>query len=479
MNRRSQYAVRVGFLAILLVAAGAIGWSFATAAESDRNTVDEPSSLAGMASTLVGGGSPAPDVRRLETSHNGSGELGPITLVTTQGYYTPDAFPQLVALSGNGTALYRDTTYDAYFDVDPVTNESHTVEYVAAAHRSDDCPDGTSSCTRNVVVRANLTADTERVVYAEVTPSIEATRWHDVDRINDTHLLVADIAADEVFAVDTRTDEVTWRWEASGHYDGSGDPGDDWTHLNDVELLDDGRVLVSIRNMNEVLFVDPGEGVQTDWTLGEQDDPGIIDEQHNPDYIPAERGGPALVVADSQNNRLVEYQRRDGAWERTWRFQDTEMQWPRDADRLPNGNTLVTDTNSNRVVEISPNGSIVRELAIGMPYDVERLGTGDESSGGESMARLQGTTVVEDGEELVTSPDRGRFAAAWVWLKDVVPSRVANGLLYVAPAWVGFSDLVFAFLLVLIGLCWGSVELYWSRYDPVAALRGLTGRFVS
>jgi len=479
MNLRSRRVVRVVFLSILLVTTGALGWSFATASSTVDGSSEDVGSLGGVVTSLVGGTAAGEEVRLLADARNDSDAVGPITVTTTQGYYTADAHPQLVAFSANGTALYRDTTYDAYFDVDPVAGQRDTVEYVAATHRNGDCPtDGVSTCTRNVVVRANLSADTERVVYAEATPNIEATRWHDVDRINDTHLLVADIATDEVFVVDTRTDDVTWRWEASSFYPGSADPGEDWTHLNDVELLDDGRVMVSIRNMNEVLFIDPGEGVQTDWTLGEADDPSILDEQHNPDYIPADRGGPALVVADSQNNRLVEYQRRNGEWVLTWQYQDSEMQWPRDADRLPSGTTLVTDTNTNRLVEIAPNGTVVWEVAVGMPYDVERLGTGDESAGGESMARLQGESVVESGA-VDASPDRGPVASVWVWLKGVTPSRVANGLLYLAPPWVGFSDLVFATLFLLTGLCWGSAELYWSRYEPVAAVRGLPGRFRS
>jgi hypothetical protein len=71
-------------------------------------------------------------------------------------------------------------------------------------------------------------------------------------------------------------------------------------------------------------------------------------EQHNPDYIPEERGGPAVLVADSENGRVVEYGRTpgngtpvtDGTWERTWQWRDGRLQWPRDADRLPNGGWL-------------------------------------------------------------------------------------------------------------------------------------------
>jgi len=65
-----------------------------------------------------------------------------------------------------------------------------------------------------------------------------------------------------------------------------------------------------------------------EWTLGSEDDYDTIYEQHNPDFIPAERGGPAVVVADSENGRVLEYQREDGDWEQSWTWEDRRLQWP-------------------------------------------------------------------------------------------------------------------------------------------------------
>ena len=68
-------------------------------------------------------------------------------------------------------------------------------------------------------------------------------RWHDVDRVGPNRLAVADIGRDSVFVVDTRTGERTYEWSAQSAYDlDSGGPFPrDWTHLNDVEHLPDGR----------------------------------------------------------------------------------------------------------------------------------------------------------------------------------------------------------------------------------------------
>jgi len=70
----------------------------------------------------------------------------------------------------------------------------------------------------------------------------------------------------------------------------------------------------------------------------------------------------------------------------------------RDADRLPNGNTLITDTHGNRVMAINESGDIVWEVESTLPYDAERLETGAESESGQSARELglESRTVTED-----------------------------------------------------------------------------------
>jgi hypothetical protein len=108
----------------------------------------------------------------------------------------------------------------------------------------------------------------------------------------------------------------------------------------------------------------------------------VLEKQHNPDYLAGPDGEPTFLVADSENDRIVEYAFRDGDWERTWRAGSGEtLYWPRDADRLPNGNTLVGDSRNSRVLEVTPDGEVVWELfAPYLVYDVERL-PGDGSNG--------------------------------------------------------------------------------------------------
>jgi hypothetical protein len=415
------------------------------------------------------------------TEHR-SAPVGTLTVVATQGFYTGTRpgdrdVADLFAFDRDGTVVYHDQSYQVYFDVDPVPGTGYTVEYVAAERLGPSaCP--AQQCSRNVVERVNLTTGAVTRVYDAVTPQFESGRWHDVDRVNETHLVVADIVRDRVYLVDVRTAEIAWQWNASDHYPPTAGGGSgDWTHLNDVEILTDGRLMASLRNMDEVVFIEPGSGVVDTWTLGADDDHAVLFEQHNPDYLPSERGGPAVLVADSENNRVVEYHRRDGTWVRAWSWRDSTLQWPRDADRLPNGHTLVVDSHGNRVVEVATDGTVAWSVDVGRPYDAERLGTGDESAGG--YAAGAGSSGDRTDTAIVAPPatDQGTSdGAVVVAIKAVLPSVVVNGLLFVAPPWFGFTDLLMTGILALDLLLWGGIEWRWSDRSFRGGVRRLPWR---
>jgi hypothetical protein len=296
--------------------------------------------------------------------------------------------------------------------------------------------------------------------------------------IDDSTFVVADIGGNRVFVLNTSSGLVEWGWDARNDFSiqSGGTYPFDWTHLNDVEVLDDGRIMVSLRNQDQVVFLDRQSGLQENWTLGEDDNHTILYEQHNPDYIPAERGGPAVLVADSEKGRVVEYQRRSGEWKQTWMWTDTSMQWPRDADRLPNGHTLIVDSNGNRVFEIDEQGDIVWEMRINTPYDAERLGTGDESAGGASAERLglrsrgeaPAATTAGDGAEAGGETVGGfvGWIRSWVVLplKKALPSLVVNSLLFVLPPWIALRELVALLGLIVVGILWPPLEIWWSDW---------------
>ncbi|MEF8852249.1 MAG: aryl-sulfate sulfotransferase [Haloarculaceae archaeon] len=514
----SKRSLRVLFAVVFLCSVGAVASSFATAqpniaqtedsvaadpgpvptADPDAGSQSDPGQTDGTAT--LARPEPSLQTRANRTRLDPADSVGNVTVVATQGFYVSDEQAELVAVSEDGEVLYYDDTYRVYFDVDPVPGERYTVEYVASRHLDGgDCAAvRTDRCTYNVVRELNLTTGADREVYGEVTPQVVSGRWHDVDRVNDTHLAIADIVRDSVRIVDTRTGETTWEWSADATFDRSeGGQRGDWTHLNDVEVLPDGRVMASVRNMDQVVFVEPGEGVQKSWTLGAENDYETLYEQHNPDYIPASRGGPAVLVADSENGRVLEYRRvdpetgepttaPDGVWRRNWGWRDARVQWPRDADRLPDGTTLVTDTHGDRVAQVAPNGSVVWSFTVGMPYEAERLGTGGESAGGESIpaVREAGTEARDsplspvapvtggDATRVVLPPEEGPVDFVWVVIKRLVPSLPVNGVLFAGPSWLRFHDVVFASVALAAALAWVGLELRWAGVDPRRVRRG-------
>ncbi|GAB3670369.1 arylsulfotransferase family protein [Halopiger thermotolerans] len=385
----------------------------------------------------------------------------------------------ITAYAPDGEVVYYNNSRTKYFDVDPVEDKQMTVEYAATDTIHTEGPTcGDPPCARNVIERANLSTGEVEVIYERYDYRETAAEWHDADRINETHVLVADIVADQVFIVDTETEIVEWLWDAQSEFSlasGHAFPND-WTHINDVEYIEEGvhagHVMVSLRNQDQVVFIDPEEGLLEDWTLGSENDYDVLHEQHNPDYIPESRGGPAILVADSENSKIKEFQRADGEWTRTWQWADERIQWPRDADRLPNGNTLITDTHGNRVLEVNESGAIVWQVESMLPYEAERLETGDESTGGHSAAALglesRTTTgnAAENGESGVDP-----FTLVGGVVESILPHRIYNALIFVAPVWVGKAEAAAIAIGLLSGLAWAGLEVAWRLRDAGVSFR--------
>lgn len=115
----------------------------------------------------------------------------------------------------------------------------------------------------------------------------------------------------------------------------------------------------------------------------------------------------------------MELHRTEGnKWEPAWaldRAAGVEFDWPRDADRLPNGNTLITDTLNRRLVEVDESGTVVWSVRTErIPYEADRLPYGE--SVGAPKYTTNGSSV--------DSPDAGVpvLSLLLVGLRAVVPS---------------------------------------------------------
>lgn len=143
----------------------------------------------------------------------------------------PRARADLLAFAPNDPVPHYDDTNTRYWDVDPVPGRRATVEYGYADHLNrSDCPtdwdrsrrsvdretwdrhlrawSSVDACTRNGVEGVNLTTGEVTPVWSRITPGKPGTCYHDVDRLNRTHLVVADISLDRVYVVNAGTDRT-------------------------------------------------------------------------------------------------------------------------------------------------------------------------------------------------------------------------------------------------------------------------------
>jgi hypothetical protein len=149
-----------------------------------------------------------------------------------------------------------------------------------------------------------------------------------------------------------------------------------------------------------------------------------------------------VLVADSDNDRVVELHRQNGTWAVAWTLERAgglELKWPRDADRLANGNTLVTDTLNGRILEVNRSGTVVWSYQTPrIPYEADRLPGGEPRQGSRYDGDAPGSTAPK------TSPLAPvligmRAVAPWLpfWYGPVqlLASALSIGLI-VAGVWI-------------------------------------------
>ena len=365
--------------------------------------------------------------------------------------------------------VWNEDSADSYFDVSPREDGTVLAAFMRDGYESG-CDPYPAPCTKTgfrIVDPDTEGGPTVTEEYAVPVRSKTDSEVHDVEELSPGEFLVADMDRERLVVVEDGTE--TWTWNASSFYEAPEDPTRrDWLHINDVDAVDEGRYLVSVRNANQLLVVERGAGVVevinedtggddgSCRVLGDElvdsdgdgdircGDPSTLDHQHNPQWL--DEG--AVLVADSGNDRIVELHRNDssGEWEPAWtveRAERLDLQWPRDADRLANGNTLITDTRNSRLLEVAPNGSVVwSHRTPGIPYEAERLPDG-ERVGGE---RYGGGA--EDPGRDVPLLSAGRI--------------VVHSLYPATPYWFVERHLAGVLVALLLAVA-GGVEVYRSR----------------
>ena len=296
------------------------------------------------------------------------------TIVGVQG---PGPNGNVTALDGSGDVRWTIGNIISYQDVSYLDNGTVLASFAAGGY--ERCGPYDPPCKRTGV-RIIEPDPQPHVVYQWSYPvkTRKDSEVHDAEMLPSGNLVVADMEWESIFVLNLSTRERVWTWNASQYYDAPADPrNEDWLHINDVDRIGDGRYLVSVRNTNQLIIVERGKGVVD--VINKNRDPDVLNKQHNPHWL----GNGTVLVADSENHRVVELHENEttGRWEVGWavgKVGDIPLDWPRDADRLPNGNTLITDSRNNRVVEIARNGSVVASYVVpSLPYEADRVPYGE------------------------------------------------------------------------------------------------------
>jgi hypothetical protein len=314
-----------------------------------------------------------------------AGGDAPATVVGVQGVgsYTDGGY---VALLNGTREVWREGSADTYFDVTARADGSVVAAYASAD--AERCGSYGSPCARTGVRVVEPDAGggvATTTAYEFPVRSHTNSEVHDAEPLPGGGYVLADMDRERILVVEDG--RIAWEWRAAQRYDPPADPTrTDWLHLNDVDRIGEGRFLVSVRNANQLVVLERGTGVvevinaDTDDDGVLRGDPDLLHRQHNPQWL----GDGAVLVADSENHRIVELHRTaDGDWERVWtlrRAGGSRFDWPRDADRLPGGTTLITDTRNARLVEVDESGDVLREVRLDyrtLPYEADRLPVGE------------------------------------------------------------------------------------------------------
>lgn len=213
---------------------------------------------------------------------------------------------------------------------------------------------------------------------------------HDVRRFPDADHLTyptrgmrcgpIDQPAGGVDRMDLHTGEIVWSWDICGRFD----PPTwtrDWAHINTyAPIPEEGAFLLSLRNVSAILKIDEASG-DVIWHLGEGGDYTLESGEwfYLQHAVELEEDGHVLLFdngpMDRPYSRAVELELDEAAmtariaWE--WVPEDTSGAWYTsiwgDADRLPNGNTLINFGQSDpdypsHIIEVDPAGEPVWHL---------------------------------------------------------------------------------------------------------------------
>lgn len=192
---------------------------------------------------------------------------------------------------------------------------------------------------------------------------------HDVDWLDNGNVIMVFGANDQlndmqITEVDQAEGFVRWQWSANEHFKEArymNTYKNGWTGTNAVTRMENGHTMVCLCNFHLIAELDSLGNVLN--KFGE----GLLYYPHDPEFL--ENGNILVACQKSPNQDMqanypaLEFNPLTN--EVVWKYDNSEWfdtQLTRDANRLSNGNTLITG--STQIIEVTPEGEIVWRLKI-------------------------------------------------------------------------------------------------------------------
>lgn len=164
--------------------------------------------------------------------------------------------------------------------------------------------------------------------------------------------------------------QLLWSWKASEHLDRKKFalqphyPREHWPLINSVYPLKDGNILASLRSVSAVVIIERETG-EVIWHL----DSTVVAQQH----CASELDNGNILIFDNGTfrnhesatySRVIEVNRAEKSI--AWEYRDPHPMtfftpFMGGAQRLPNGNTLITEAAFGRIFEVTDKGELVWE----------------------------------------------------------------------------------------------------------------------
>ena len=232
------------------------------------------------------------------------------------------------------------------------------------------------------------------LLYMEVVPEEYRGRIENPERRRNVC-----IHSDVVLEI-TPKKEIVWEWHEYKHLDINLYCHicnlADWTHTNTIQALPEnrwydvgdkrfkpGNILLSPRNLGLIFIVDK-KSKEIVWTYAGDYDGGLAG-QHEPHMI--EKGLPGegnILIYDNGTPPLRDLRHSGQSYvleinpvtkEIVWKYENGEKFFSKfrsSVQRLPNGNTLICESEGPRVFEVTPEGEIIWEYAVPYPLIIGR-----------------------------------------------------------------------------------------------------------